>query len=1200
MAERRTPLGGAPIEEKPGTALATQEPANTEVSRNIELPAEPDFDKLWTAETPKSKEVLPEKVKTDIDFGKPSEQASGYDSSDLSETGKDIHGRIIAASGSASGRTPLLTQALDHHMGMFSIADHLSEAVSQLQRQLPLTTADKTQNSKLYDHLHLAIQQASNHITQAGIEQVNKHFGVSYLDNERKTGLNNLRRNAGSTRRPGKGKVGYETLETGNYLIPGVGASANRSQPNALDLITKENGGKEQSIGARIEPNGAIGHTKIAADILAKVAGHLRDITSQGQAVNSSGPQVFDADGEIATRVQQHAVEYANTVDLAHLASHPNRKEPMGSALTSYVSETGNRLASDPQRLSEMGEESVAKNRATAIQEMFDRRKNAGNSLRAARDAAWSFQRRLANQAFARVFGKQIYANGEAIRTTLGNRALIRYDNHERARQLVEKGLLENPSLGGEQRTYSANTIRNYVGRTPAGSQAYAGVPEPGGGKKYLPSGTILDPRTNLVVGVQTGETERVNSGLDSAGYDGGLNEDGKALLSKAKDALDRAKRAGDTETAEELNKHLTAFAHHSAFAEEHRRPGSTVTVPESTNVSALLNRPTVAENKVEYDSARYAEKGYAPAFSTYDSEGNEQVHSLIPPSLEETVGRGAGRLTAQPGEATKTIDFKSLESEKSEKVTHPYYEAPVIDGGRVYEGKYDDQINEHKDNLVKLTSKLNSAETADSEKPLLEKERNERSEALQNLYATRRAATDRLTLSKKEGGLGLKKSLLEATNQEYISKFGNVSSMFNKNLQHSDSRPDTIRSIVARGHTNGANTALSNLRNTLLRTGDLTPSKEATVTITTIPGAKEDLESYPELQIPYPRHYLPGFARDIPRLGFTGPGIKQKNSLKSEVVSDPETMQMERRHKKGVINSRRRFRSVVGFDENNAVNRLPNTEILRTESGTPMDPKQARKSGRFVLFTDSLGRSFSHADTFKAEQVNTEEEYDKLAGQVGQQNQQETAAYQELATKLTQPMLRENEARASARNAEHDNLRAWAGTQKTDASGNPLWEMDEKGSHVLDEKGQKIPVPNWPQNLLPLLTSRLAFGPGASSSPLGEKNSQPLVSASGKTKLYPGVGVVATNETEPKGRTKGTGKKRKKSIKLDDEKEPNMPELNFRRFNLGSDTISSPSFAEEGMAPEESTTKLGRQFRDVEGRNVSEEELGKSGFGVE
>jgi hypothetical protein len=1064
MAGKRS-IGGNPAAASESVAQSAPA-AESAPKKDITLPATPDFSALWgkTEATEATPAAIPDEQLSSAEVGTGEstalrEKREKMPADPFVEESKSRRFSTAAQEMARKGflnpkkKISFRDQALIGHADLTNISADLGNKVEELRRQVPITEDGKA--SPMYDRIHSILDLADHHIAQAAIEHMRSHYGVDYLD-------------------------AHPNMT--NKYTDGVGLS---------QIQKMARGGAEFKNLISIPPTmpkGSIGFTARAADLLKQAAAHLTTISVQGQAaakVNKRlvAPETFDADGAIQKQLDDAKFTYANTIDVGHKLNNPDRTAPEGTALATATSDEIKRV-NTPDFLSAAGDPELGASRAADIKSMFDRRSKSGQVLAAAKKVHATIQRKIAWNAFHRIFGAKLSANEAAQKAN---------------EEFVTPTLKRNAEIRGAN-DYEAAKVRTLRQQMPV-TPVFSDMPVAGKVAQDLSARNVSYEKTTDLP-------------TDS-------------LIARAKDAIDKANASGDTATAAALQGHVDSINHHTNLAKLNADPSRGAIVKEGSSTS-VLRLPTEAEQigEVGTRSHLYGNIGgpnpgvsASSLMTSSDYADRTLSDSTIP---TQTVERSAMGVAANPGDAVTEIT-KSKESSAS----HPYYQKPVIDtdsSGNTFvrEGKNDEAIA------------ANTAAMQRNQRTVTDSNGNTRKEIIdQNLHARLVSEKEALFAEHRQA----KADLIEAEqngvkNKNYVGKsaLARADQEFISTNQDSKSAQDKISNLksgLVNHHTGLADRSAQALKEALVSAGAIRGRAGEVAENTGIQAAVKPEEALPSREeLPYP------------------------------VLPNPELSDRNRMF--------RRFMTTSGINPNP---NEPNVVQLTDKNGRPLDYKKARKRG--AVFADAALNQYAYGPTFKV--PNSEEEFYAQEKKVRRAAVRGTATRESFAgvgQSVGESLKAEDQARLEQANAENEAAKA---------------------------QGRSYGVP---EDLLPMVTSPSNVR-GLLS--LGNKGSKPLVSATGKSAVVPGIGRVAI---PPRKKAKKKARKGKLSaadllpadlLEETSKQTPVVPELDVRgllRKNSRGDAEAGLEEQDLTAAPE----KLGRQFRgfQVNDNEFSETELKK------
>jgi hypothetical protein len=612
--------------------------------------------------------------------------------------------------------------------------------------------------------------------------------------------------------------------------------------------------------------------------------------------------------------------------------------------------------------------------------------------------------------------------------------------------------------------------------------------------------------------GINSATAEKTEKALDTISSD--------SLMSRAKEAIEKANASGDTDTASALQGHIDSITHHTTLAQQNADPKRGAVV-KSGSPTAFLRLPTESEAVGEAGTRSHLYGnigGPNPGTSsnslmtTADYADRTLSDSTSP---IQTVERSAGYIAANPGDSVTEIT-----KDKSSTASHPYYEKPVVDrdsSGNTFvrEGKHDAAIAETKAALLANT---------DSDKNIIDKKLHAKlSPELERLYGERRKAKSDL-LEQTQDGVKNKKYVgqkaLSRADQEFMDSGADSKSAQDKVA--------VLKTALAGYHNGAVNRSTEALKSALF---NLSPARART---------RGDIPENTGIQL-------------NPNLLKPEEALPSRESLPYPQLPNPELPDRKTLFKRFMATSG------VNPDPNE-----PNVVQLRDKKGNPLDYKKARKRG--AVFADAALNQYAYGPTFKVPE--DEAGFYKQEQEVAKQPVRGTATRESLA-RVQQGVGESLRAEDKERFARAD---------REDAASREL--------------GRSYGIP---EDLLPMVTS----GSGIRGTlPLGDKGSKPLVSATGKSAIVPGIGRVAIPERKKTVRKAKTGKLTVADILPPDlldaasGKTPEVPTLDVR--NLMRKNAKAKGAAGGLMEEVDQTAfhvKLGPQFKGytVEGSTETE-----------
>jgi len=780
MATKRTGIGGAGAR----TVSVAEEAPKAEAAPQAEQPQEAvsSFDHLWgtpsTSETDtKFSDILeksqigdtPEEDTAKGVFKEPKfqEQANTTEALQNFAMGGKKPAESLKGSAAieAGGIRSLKADALGHHVAMFGILDNLSSKIEEMRKTHPLVDInDPTKRSQAYDAAQRTLEEAANHLSQAGIEHQRNHFGVSYLDRSENIGNTRFARATS-----GGAKAPQLTEETSNKPVGALGYGSTRGQKSAAQELRASVGQESEPLRNALEnlpANGAIGLTEAAKRKMIGVANVLQSISDNAESQGLNKP-VFKADS-IKDAIRAQAQEYALKIDAAHLRDNPDREEPLGSAVQAYRAER-NATISNPDVLEGLGETALAENRRAGIKAMFDRREQGKRSLDAARSLHLGIQRTLTRNAFLRVFGKKLSENKQAVQAITAQRAPIFQSNYDAARIISEKSR-EQGGFGDPVRDENTHLITGVVHELPTYS---------------------LDART----------------GVGAESKNGSLNAKAKDLLDRAQQAISSAKASGDEATAATIQGHIDELNHHIKGAKLNANPNAGVFGRGDTPDKAIKLALSPSTQRTRYDpfSSDTPVAVYNEDESPIYGKGPERLDAYKWDRFANSLPSFVPFIKATPGQEFKELANNSSANSSSE-VKHAFYEKPVIENGQVREGKNDDAIAaltrqygySEGQKVGEGWSKSKAQQAADSDE-------------LQRLYAENRATREGL-LTKG----GNPKGELKDADSAYLAS--------QESTAQRDLSVAALKKYLSASHDSSATRKLSELRETLQSAGAISP----------------------------------------------------------------------------------------------------------------------------------------------------------------------------------------------------------------------------------------------------------------------------------------------------------------------------------------------------------------------------------------
>jgi hypothetical protein len=880
-----------------------------------------------------------------------------------------------------------------------------------------------------------------------------------------------------------RGHYGVDYLDSHpnmeNKAVDGVGMSeirkAAQARTDTKGLISV----------APIMPKGSINFTRRAAELLKQASAHLTTISVQGQAAarqdkRLTAPDPHDVDGALQKNIDDISTEYANTIDVGHKLQNPDRQQPEGMASATAQREESKRI-NTPDFLSAMGEPEIGASRAADIKSMFDRRGKAPQVLAAAKKVHATIQRTLAWNAFHRIFGAKLSANEAAQAANM---------------DFIKPTLQRNADIrtGNDYEAAKVRTLRQQYPVTPV----FADMP-------------VAEKVARDLQGRNVSVDKTTDLPADS-------------LMSRAKEAIEKANASGDTATAGVLQGHIDSITHHTTLAQQNADPKRGAVV-KSGSSTAALRLPTESDTvgEVGKRSHLYGNVGGPnpgtssnSLMTTADYADRTLSDSTSP---IQTVERSAGNLAANPGDSITEIT-----KDKSSTASHPYYEKPVVDtdsSGNTFvrEGKHDAAIAETKAALL--------ANTDPKDKSIIDKKLHAKLfPELERLYAEHRKAKSDL-LEQTQDGVKNKKYVgqkaLSRADQEFMT-----SGTDSKSVQD---KVSVLKTALADYHTGAASRSTEALKMALFNSGNIKGREGEAPVNTGIQAAVKPEEELPSRE-------------SLPYSQLPNPELPDRKTLFKRFMAT----------------------SGVNSDPNE-----PNVVQLRDKKGNPLDYKKARKRG--AVFADAALNQYAYGPTFKVPE--DEAGFYKQEQEVAKQPVRGTATRESFG-RVQQGAVESLKAEDQARLEQSD--------------------REEAASRAL---ARSVGVP---EDLLPMVTS----GSGVRGTlPLGDKGSKPLVSASGKSAIVPGIGRVAIPERKKTIKKAKTGKLTVADILPADMLDaasgntPQVPELDVRSLMRKQARGKAGASAAGGMEEVEATAapvKLGRQFKGYTVEGATENEIKKLG----
>ena len=993
MASKRSGIGGAGTGSEPSAQEVTPE------APEVEQPKEetPNFDHLWGApsaeanEEPKSNSSLLDKslgksklggtpqedTATDV-FKEPKFQELAKTTEALKNfatSGKKTAQKTTAANFVELGGVRSLKQdALDHHLVMFDLLDNLSSKIQEMRRTHPLIDRNnKSKRAPTYDLAEQTLVEAAKHLAQAGIEHNKNHFGVAYLDKSPRIGNTRFTRaTAGGAKAPNL------EPETGNMPVAALGYGSTRSEESSVGRL-RESIGQESSPLQRarenIAPNGAIGLTEAAKEKMLAVTRTLQQISDSAKSSGWKAPE-FDS-SSINDAIKSQASEYALKIDASHLRDNPDREEPLGSAVPEYRKERADRL-SNPDVLEGLGETSLAENRRAGIKSMFDRKDKAKTSLDQARAIHLGIQRTLTRNAFLRVFGKKLSENKQAISAITAQRTPLFQDNLEQARLLSEKSR-EQGGFGQPIRDENTNLVTGVIHELPTYS---------------------LDART----------------GIGAKAIGSKTNPAANELLARAQEAISKAKSSGDDATAAALQEHVDTINHHLKGARLNENENSGAFGTEGANVANILGAQREIPDEFRNKTAKeYAARGMGsltpPKYNedetrNYTKAPSTSLDAIKEPRFAQTVEDFAPALASKPGEEFTQIASPTT-AEQSSTLKHSFYSMPVVENGKVREGKNDAAIE-----AAKKAGNYG---------------------ALQRLYAENREVKESMLTE-----AGNPKKELKDADAAYLAS--------RESSDQKDFGVQALKKSLAAHHSREATASMEQLRLALKSTGNIAPD------IST-PGKAARIEQpeLPQYTVPHPELF------DSESLARPVQGLATSRI-------DPASILAEQGYDTGRRRIAARFADVAGLPTDIEG---PNLDRMETNAGTPMDYKQARKAvkkgGRKFAFGDALGHQYEYGRTFIPDQITDEQDFYNREARRNSEIENQTLAQQMSDLKATVP----SRNRVRQEIARNDRARQAAGAEFGDLA--PLMAgsggFDQRGwllnpSAIQGKSGKEAIIP--------------------------------------------------------------------------------------------------------------------------------------------
>lgn len=405
-----------------------------------------------------------------------------------------------------------------------------------------------------------------------------------------------------------------------NKPVDGVGMSeirkAAQARTDAKGLISV----------APIMPKGSINFTRRAAELLKQASAHLTTISIQGQAAarqdkRLTAPDPHDVDGALQKNIDDISTEYANTIDVGHKLQNPDRQQPEGMASATAQREESKRI-NTPDFLSAMGEPEIGASRAADIKSMFDRRGKAPQVLAAAKKVHATIQRTLAWNAFHRIFGEKLSANEAAQSANM---------------DFIKPTLQRNADIrtGNDYEVAKTRTLRQQFPITPV----FADMP-------------VAEKVARDLSGRNVSVDKTTDLSADS-------------LMSRAKEAIDKANASGDTVTASALQGHIDSITHHTTLRNLNADATRGAVLKSGSSTSAL-RLPTEQDSVGEVGkqsnlygnvSGPYQGVSGDSLMTTSDYADRTLSDSRIP---IQTIERAAGSLAAHPGDSITELTKSS------------------------------------------------------------------------------------------------------------------------------------------------------------------------------------------------------------------------------------------------------------------------------------------------------------------------------------------------------------------------------------------------------------------------------------------------------------------------------------------------------------------------------------------------------------
>lgn len=542
---------------------------------------------------------------------------------------------------------------------------------------------------------------------------------------------------------------------------------------------------------------------------------------------------------------------------------------------------------------------------------------------------------------------------------------------------------------------------------------------------------------------------------------------------------------SNNSELISRFNEHLERYNHHVKLSKLNADATKGAFVKEGTTGSILNLKPgTMTQEK----AARGEPAGVTSKDERpfyMDNDGNVRLEGFKP----QHIFRAAPSVMAGHKDNVSEISVDS-----SYEPSHPYYQKPTVESSSygliVREGKNDEKIAE-------LQKQRKSNTTVDGE---IKDRRlhNKLSAQIQGLMEEHRQAKANLIEREQDG----------VRNKNYVGK---------KSLAQAD---QTYLDNLARA--GGRQPAISDLKSNLTTLHSIAADDafkdlvEAAAPVTT---REETTTTVKAIKTPIPENS--GIkARVEPYKLMPNPELPSRQSLLTQ------------------------FEAVSGLPASGK----PNVEILKTASGAPMDYKQARRSSRRVVFSDSLGRQYAWGADFAPPE--SEEEF-----------------YQKLEERKN-PSPRKGKRKTSFTNSG-DIVDIVAKSAKASQADLAAQKSEE------DKSRRDLAASLLPKDLQPVLTSTMPNVRGIL--PLGDAT-KPIVSKSGKSQIVPGVGVVPIPERK-KSAKKGGRRKKAESIM------EGLTEKDFKPIEeLSLSDImpkAEPDLAKQDEKEARKKANLGRQFQE-------------------